>query len=261
MIKNWWSNRYLQRGVWLATLGLVWELIARAGIFNPMLFPTLGTILQALGAAFRSGEMLRAIGLTLLLIGEGLGIGILLALGLAVLSGMSKTMLGMVETLMAVAHPLPGIALLPLVILWLGTGTKAIVFIIVHSVLWPLLVNLLAGFKAVPPIYREVGANWELSPLQNFGLILIPAAFPYLLSGLQIGWARAWRAIISAEMVFGAVGGRGGLGWFIFERRVFMDSPGIYAGLIVIIGIGMVVEELVLAKIEQFTVGKWGMSR
>jgi NitT/TauT family transport system permease protein len=123
-----------------------------------------------------------------------------------------------------------------------------------------MALNLLAGFRSIPPIYRDVGRNIGLKPLQNTGLIMIPAAVPFLLAGLKIGWARAWRALISAEMIFGAAGGEGGLGWFIFKRRVFMDTPGIYAGILVIVVIGILVEDGFFRQIERLTVKKWGMS-
>jgi NitT/TauT family transport system permease protein len=260
MSKHWPSPARMTRAVWILVLAALWEIVAATKVFSPLLFPTLGLILRAFWLSVRSGELLGTTGFSLLLIGEGLFAGAALALGLAALSGASKLVNGLVETLTAIAHPLPGIALLPLVILGLGTGAKAIVFIIIHSVLWPLLVNAGAGFKAVPRIYREVGANCGLSQWRSFRYILIPAAFPYLLSGLKIGWARAWRALISAEMIFGAAGGVGGLGWYIFQRRVFMDTPGLYAGLIVIVFLGMAVEEFGFGRLEQATVKKWGMS-
>jgi NitT/TauT family transport system permease protein len=260
MSKRWSQTTWIIRLAWILILGILWETLAVAKVFNPLLFPTLGVILQALFSSVRSGEMLGRVGFSLLLIGDGLLLGAVLALGLAALSCINKLVNGLVETLSAIAHPLPGIALLPLVILWLGTGTPAIIFIIIHSVLWPMLVNALAGFKAVPRIYREVGENCGLSHWRSFRDILIPAAFPYLLSGLKIGWSRAWRALISAEMVFGAAGGLGGLGWYIFQRRVFMDSPGLYAGLIMIILLGMVIEEFCFDRIERSTIRKWGMS-
>ncbi|EOD00813.1 ABC transporter permease protein [Caldisalinibacter kiritimatiensis] len=206
------------------------------------------------------GDMIFQTLYSLSLILKGLIIGLLIAIILSGLSMQSKVFEGLVETIISIAHPLPGIALLPLVILWLGIGEKAIIFIIVHSVLWPLILNLLTGFKSIPKIYRQIGKNCGLNTLGVIRHILIPASLPYFITGLKIGWARAWRAVISAEMVFGAVGGTGGLGWFIFKKRVFMDSPGLFGGLIVIIFIGIVVEDLLFDRIEKMTIRKWGMT-
>lgn len=91
--------------------------------------------------------------------------------------------------------------------------------------------------------------------------ILIPAAFPSILTELRIGWAFAWRTEIAAELVFGATSGSGGLGWFIFEARNQLDTPAVFAGLAAVVIIGLVVENFVFRLIERHTVRKWGMQR
>jgi NitT/TauT family transport system permease protein len=155
--------------------------------------------------------------------------------------------------------PLPGIALLPLAILWFGIGEAAIIFVIVHSVLWPVLLNVIGGYRSVPLIYIDIGRNIGLSKSRMALGVFLPASLPNILVGLRTGWARAWRALISAEMVFGATGLSGGLGWDIFKKRSFMDVPGLYATLAVIMLIGLVVETVFFKTVEEKTVKKWGM--
>ena len=253
------DNKYLQRIFWFLLITVSWELISRSGWFSPLIFPSVGIIVQAFYAAMLSGELLRQAIFSLALIFRGLLISLLIALILALLSISSKKVASLVETLIAVAHPLPGTALMPLVLIWFGAGSSSIIFIIVHSVLWPMLLNLITGFKSIPTIYRLIGENYRLSSFKIMWYIMIPASLPYFLAGLKIGWARAWRALISAEMLFGAAGGIGGLGWFIFKKRVFFDLPGVFAGIIVIIIIGVLVEDLFFDRIEEITVKKWGM--
>jgi NitT/TauT family transport system permease protein len=89
--------------------------------------------------------------------------------------------------------------------------------------------------------------------------ILIPAAFPSILSGLKIGWAFAWRTLIAAELVFGVSSGQGGLGWYIFESKNQLNIPEVFAGLLTIILIGLAVENVVFRFIECRTVQRWGM--
>ena len=88
--------------------------------------------------------------------------------------------------------------------------------------------------------------------------IRIPAAFGSILTGLKIGWAFAWRTLIAAEFVFGVSSGQGGLGWFIFENRNLLDIPAVFAGLLTVIIIGLIVENLIFRTIERNTVQKWG---
>ncbi|WP_432407805.1 ABC transporter permease [Wukongibacter sp. M2B1] len=254
------KNKYIVRIFWIVILGIIWEVIALSGWVNPLIFPSITRVLEALYQSTISGEIIGETLYSLNLILRSLAIGIAIAVLLSLLAIKSEVFEGLVETLLAIAHPLPGIALLPLIILWLGTGTNSIIFIIVHSVAWPMVLNLLTGFKSIPKIYKQLGENYELSTMEIIWNILIPASFPYFLAGIKIGWARAWRALISSEMIFGAAGGIGGLGWFIFKKRVFMDTAGMYSGLLIIVLIGILVDDILFSKLEERTVKKWGMS-
>lgn len=100
-----------------------------------------------------------------------------------------------------VHNPLPAIALLPLALLWFGLGTGSLVFVLVHSVLWPLALTTYASFQAVPETLRMAERNYGLRGPRYVALLLIPAARPAILSGLKIGWACAWRTLIAAELV------------------------------------------------------------
>jgi len=91
--------------------------------------------------------------------------------------------------------------------------------------------------------------------------VLMPAAFPAILSGLKIGWAFAWRTLIAAELVFGVSSRSGGLGWFIFENRNQLDTAAVFAGLTAVIIIGLVVESVIFRNVERKTVRRWGMQR
>ena len=245
---------------WIILLLTIWQGVALSGRLSPLIFPSLGMILESLVDSLVNGELIRETLYSIILILEGLIIGVILAAAMSIASFTSKWPRDFIETLTALAHPLPGIALLPIIILWLGTGRSSIVFIIVHSVVWPLLLNITAGFKATPKIYRDTAQNFGVSGIVMFRDVYVPSSLPFLISGLKIAWARAWRALISAEMIFGAVGGKGGLGWYIFKQRVFMDTAGMFSALFVIILIGIIVEEIVFEKVEAATTRKWGMA-
>jgi NitT/TauT family transport system permease protein len=254
------NSKLLNKIFWSIVLILIWQIVYSTGKFSQLIFPSAFTILHSLYKAIVSGELIYQTIYSLELILKGLCIGLILAVILSSLAILFKPFSGLVETLVSIAHPLPGIALLPLIILWFGAGEISIIVIIVHSVVWPLVLNLLAGFKSIPEIYKQVGHNYGLNSFEIIRYIMLPASLPYFLTGMKIAWARSWRALISAEMVFGAAGGKGGLGWFIFKNRVFMDTAGIFAGLIVIVVIGMMVEDIVFDKLEKVTIKKWGMT-
>lgn len=260
MKNNFFKTKIFQRILWISALLAIWELIAKAKVFSPLIFPSVEVIFKTFIEAVLSGEIIGITIFSMKLILEGMVIGIVFAVVLSSLSSYSKYFEDFVETLISIADPLPGIALLPLIILWLGVGEASIVFIIFHSVAWPLMRNLISGFKSIPNIYKQVGMNYGMNSIEITKSIMLPAAMPYFLSGLKISWSRAWRALISAEMIFGAVSGKGGLGWYIFKKRSFMDTPGIFTGLLVIIIIGVLVDDIVFNKLEAITIKKWGMS-
>jgi len=91
-------------------------------------------------------------------------------------------------------------------------------------------------------------------------MILVPAALPSILTGLKIGWAFGWRTLIAAELIFGVASGRGGLGWFIYESKNTLDIPAVYAGLLTVILIGLLVENVIFRTIEEKTIRHWGMA-
>jgi len=167
----------------------------------------------------------------------------------------------LLETLTSMFNPLPAIALLPLALIWFGLGAGSIVFVLIHSVLWAVALNTHTGFLSVSETLRMVGQNYGLRGVNYVMRILIPAAFPSILSGLKIGWAFSWRTLIAAELVFGVSSRSGGLGWFIFEKRNQLETASVFAGLTTVIIIGLVVESVVFRTLETHTVRKWGMQR
>ncbi|MDU6141206.1 ABC transporter permease, partial [Bradyrhizobium sp.] len=189
----------------------------------------------------------------------GYGIGIALAAVLTTIAIGSRIGADMLEALTSMFNPLPAIALLPLALIWFGLGKGSIIFVLVHSVLWAIALNTHSGFRSVSNTLRMVGLNYGLRGLKLVRFILIPAAFPAILTGLKVGWAFAWRTLIAAELVFGVSSGAGGLGWFIFENRNQLETANVFAGLFTVIFIGLVVENVVFATIERKTVRRWGM--
>jgi NitT/TauT family transport system permease protein len=242
----------------IAALALMWQLYAQT-IDNPLVFPSFSETISTLVDRTLDGTIpLRAAtSLRVLLIGYF--IGIVLAGALTMIAISTRLGSDLLETLTAMFNPLPAIALLPLALIWFGLGAGSIVFVLVHSVLWAVSLNTHTGFLAVSQTLRMVGRNYGLRGLPYVTKILIPAAFPSILTGLKIGWAFAWRTLIAAELVFGVASGQGGLGWYIYENRNVLDIPAVFAGLLTVIIIGLVVENLIFANVERHTVIKWGL--
>ncbi|MCR5866249.1 ABC transporter permease [Aquincola sp. J276] len=255
-----WQQSAVRKAVILAVLALLWELIARWQD-NDLLLPTFSQTAQAFITDLRSGELLTKARISIGVLLQGYLLGIATAFVLTTLAVSTQLGRDLLGTLTAMFNPLPAIALLPLALLWFGLGNGSLIFVLVHSVLWPLALNTYAGFQGVPETLRMAGRNYGLRGLRYVLLILVPSALPAILSGLRIGWAFAWRTLIAAELVFGASSGQGGLGWYIFQNRNELYTDRVFAGLAMVILIGLAVESLVFDTLERVTVRRWGVQR
>jgi NitT/TauT family transport system permease protein len=253
-----WGISAVRKAVLILVLAALWQAYA-VYLDNPLLFPTLTDTLATLVDRFADGVLPARIWTTLKILMMGYVAGTILAAVMTVLAINTRIGTDFLETMTAMFNPLPAISLLPLALIWFGLGASSLVFVLVHSVLWAVALNTHSGFLGVSRTLRMVGANYGLSGFSYVTRILIPAAFPSILTGLKIGWAFAWRTLIAAELVFGVSSGQGGLGWFIFENRNLLDIPAVFAGLLTVIVIGLIVENLVFQTIEKHTIQKWGM--
>jgi NitT/TauT family transport system permease protein len=251
---------WLRKGSLLLVLAALWEWAAHvAG--NDLLLPGFLQTARAFAAGVVSGELPRYVGVSLAVLLQGYLAGVVGAFLLTSLAMSSRIGRDLLETLTAMFNPLPAIALLPLALLWFGLGKGSLVFVLIHSVMWPLSLNAYAGFRAVPETLRMAGRNYGFSGLRMVTQILVPAALPAILSGLRIGWAFAWRTLIAAELVFGTTSGKGGLGWYIFQSRNELFTDKVFAGLATVIVIGLLFEHIVFDALERVTVRRWGMQR
>ncbi len=253
-----WQQGWLRKTLILAVLACLWEIVARVQD-NDLLLPGFLATAQAFAEGIGNGELLSKAGISMSVLLQGYAGGIVLAFVLTTLAVSTELGRDVLDTLTSMFNPLPAIALLPLALLWFGLGSRSLVFVLVHSVLWPLALNTYAGFRGVPATLRMAGRNYGLRGLRYVLLILVPAALPAILSGLKIGWAFAWRTLIAAELVFGASSGKGGLGWYIFQNRNELYTDRVFAGLAMVILIGLLVENLVFRTLERVTVRRWGM--
>jgi NitT/TauT family transport system permease protein len=251
---------WLRKSLLLVVLAVLWEGVSRWQN-NDLLLPGVVATVKAFYEGIVSGELLGYVGVSLWVLVQGYAAGILGAFLLTSLAVSTRLGRDLLETLTAMFNPLPAIALLPLALLWFGLGKGSLIFVLMHSVMWPLALNTYAGFRSVPETLRMAGRNYGLGGVGLVFQILIPAALPAILSGLKIGWAFAWRTLIAAELVFGSTSGKGGLGWYIFQSRNELYTDKVFAGLAMVIMIGLLVENIVFQTAEKLTIRRWGMQR
>jgi NitT/TauT family transport system permease protein len=252
------NNHAFRRALILVVLLAAWEAYARWAD-SPLLFPTFSETARAFLQDLLNGTLLDRTLTSLRPLALGYAGGLVLAGILTTFAVLSRVGADVLSTLTSMFNPLPAIALLPLALMWFGLGTPSLVFVIIHSVLWAVALNTLTGFRSVPETLRLSGRNCGLRGVRYVAYVLVPAAFPAILTGLKIGWAFAWRTLVAAELVFGVSSRSGGLGWYVFEARAEMDTPKVFAGLFSVILIGLLVESVIFRAIEYRTVQRWGM--
>jgi len=256
-----WNVQIVRNLSVLVMFVAAWEAYTRIAGVPALLFPTFTDTCVAIVEAFDDHRMLSKISFTLSSLLTGYAVGLLAAAVLVSLASIWRVWADILTTATAMFNPLPSIALLPLAMLWFGLGTFSLVFILIHAVLWAVALNTYVGFQGVSQTQRMVGWNYGLRGVVFAVKILIPAALATVLSGMKIGWAFAWRTLIGAELIFGATARGGGLGWHIFEHSELLNTSQVFAGLFIIIVIGVLVEYAIFRTLELRTVRRWGMQR
>lgn len=238
-----------------------WEAVARMGIVNPVLLPppseVAATAWHYLTAA---GEYLlwRHIGWSLyrLLFGYLLAAVSSVALGAAM--GMFRPVYRFFTPILSLLMPIPSLAWVPIVIIWLGLGNATPIFIVFLTAIFPILYNTATGVRSIDMkmiwAVRSMGATRS----QLFWNVILPGALVHIITGLKVGLAGAWRALVAAEMLSAAVYG---IGFMIFEAREFLQIPVMYAGIVCLAVLGFLLENATFGVIEALTLKQWGSLR
>ena len=158
--------------------------------------------------------------------------------------------------IVSVGNPIPGLAYAPLFVLWFGLGNLPAVLLVGFAAAFPVIVNTWTGVKTVKEIWIRAAQSMGAGDHQLFRKVVLPGSLPYVLTGLRLGLARAWRVLVAVEMLTSV---SLGLGWLIFGAREFLNTDVMLAGIAVIGLVGLTLEKLVFEPLERFTVVRWGM--
>ena len=248
--------RLVRRPLVAAALIALWHVYAVHK--GPLLVATPGQTVRELWNGWLNGSLAHPTWVTLRLLLEGFGIGTLAAAALIAFATLSSLGEDVLTLLTAVLAPLPSIAVLPIAMLLFGLDETAIRFVIANATVWPIAIAVGTGVKTTNQTLVAVGRNIGLSKHRVLTDVLMPSALPATIAGLKTAWAFGWRAIIATELVFGVVGGTGGLGNYINSAREYLLTPRMYAGLLTIAILGVVFETS-FGLLERRTVVRWGM--
>ncbi|PYX54544.1 MAG: sulfate ABC transporter permease [Acidobacteria bacterium] len=234
----------------------LWALLAQLKIWPPYLFPTPWGVAQELYYGFSDHSYWIAIAVSMrrVLIGYAISVvaGMILGLGVASNKFLEETMGGLLVSLQS----LPSICWWPLALLWFGLNQKAILFVVIMGSLLSVTLAMEDGRKQMPKIYGMAGRNLGARGFQLFWHVLLPASLPFIVSGLKQGWAFAWRSLITAEMLYVSLG----LGQVLMMGRETSNMNAVIAVMILIIGLGYIVDGLIFKSMEKRLQHKWGLT-
>jgi NitT/TauT family transport system permease protein len=239
-----------------ACIAIAWELFARFGGYPAKLTPTLAAISETLVRIGSSGVLRDAVAATL----YRLSLGFTMAAAIGVLLGSLMGRLQWFEDaalpIVSFLYPIPGLAYAPLFILWFGLGDLPTILLVGVSSCIVIIINTWRGVKSVKPIWLRSAEVMGARDRDVLRLIVLPGALPYIMVGLRLGLANAWRILIAVEMLMSV---QSGLGWLIFGAQTFLNTDVMLATILVIGLIGVLLEKQLFERIERATIHRWGM--
>jgi NitT/TauT family transport system permease protein len=237
-------------------VGTAWEIVAHLGVFPPRLFPTLEEVASAFVHLTVTGILPHHVLDTLIRLFAGFTLAAVAGVAIGIAMGRSRRAEDIFLPLVSIGAPIPGIAYAPLFLLWFGLGNVSTVLLVGFVSAFPIIFNTWTGVKAVKEIWVRSAQAMGADQRRLFAKVILPGALPYILTGLRLGLAQAWRILVGVEMLAAVPWG---LGWLIFGAREFLNTDVMLAGIAVIAVIGLALEKLVFERLEQFTVVRWGM--
>ncbi len=237
-------------------VGALWELTAHLGLFPPRLFPPLEDVAAALVRLTVAGILPRHAAESLLRLLAGFWLAAIVGVSLGIAMGRSRLAEDVFLPLVSIGAPIPGVAYAPLFLLWFGLGNASAILLVAFVSTFPIVFNTWSGVKAVKEIWVRSAQAMGADQGRLFRLVILPGALPYILAGLRLGLAQAWRILVVVELLAAVPWG---LGWLIFGAREFLNTDVMLAGIVVIGAIGLGLENLVFRRIEHATIVRWGM--
>lgn len=234
---------------------VVWQVVAMSGVWPANIFPTPYEVAEDLVYGAYDGSLFYGIATSMgrLIVGLAIAIagGIVLGIFMARVEAVNQT----VGSLVLGLQSIPSVAWVPLAILWFGLNDAGIIFVTAVGAVFAVTINTYTGVKNIDPHFIEAARNMGARGSKLITAVLIPAAFPYMISGFKQGWAFAWRGVIGAELLFSYLG----LGFLLNAGRSLNDVSQVIAIMLVIMGIGLAVDGVVFKRVEYKVMSRWGL--
>lgn len=254
-------RRFVRGAIGLAVVLCVWQLMAVAYNLQQILPPPLvvaKTVFSALTMHYEqrwlyglniyahlAASFVRAV--------SGFAIAAVFAIPLGLLVGRLTAVREYVDPIIRSLYPIPGIAWIPLAILWFGLGNTAVIFVVFIAEFFPLYFNTEAGARSINPVLVDAGRCFGATRLTLFRRVILPASIPYIITGMRIALGGAWRMIVAGEMLASQTG----IGSVLMESRFQFRANDLMMAMILISIVGFATEKLIVGTLEKKTTQKW----
>jgi len=237
-------------------LGVAWEAIVRMQVFPPILMPSLVDIGGTAVRMAMDGSLFNHVGSSVLRLLVGFVVGAVAGVGLGMAMGQSQRVERFFLPLLSALMPIPGLAWIPLFILWFGLGDGATVGVIIFSVVLPVAFNTWTGVKSANPVWVRAAESMGCRGRQLFFKVVLPGSLSMIFTGLRIGLSQGWRALVAGEMLSSP---DWGMGFAIFDSRQFLATDVMLVMVMCIGFTGFLIVTVLFGWLEKRTVVRWGM--
>ncbi len=248
--------RALHVALFLLALIGIWEGVVRLGVWPEYLFPSPFTVFARVGDGFQDRSIPIAVGNTM----QRMAIGYFSSLAAGIVLGLLIARFRVVEdtlgSLMLGLQALPSIVWLPLALIWIGLNDTAIIFVVIMGSVLSITLATADGVKNTPPLYQRAARTLGARGLVLYWRVILPASLPSMVTGMKMGWSFAWRSLMAAELLFVTAG----LGHLLEMGRQLNDIPQVMAIMVVIVAVGLLVDRLVFATLEDRVRRRWGLT-
>ncbi|HTQ31376.1 MAG TPA: ABC transporter permease [Opitutaceae bacterium] len=253
-------KRLVKALLFFAGLILLWQGLCLRHLWSPVLLPSPVSVAEYLEGAVRDGSLAGAALVTLrrLLIGYSCGLAIGLPLGL--LTARFNVLNDTLGLLALGLQTLPSVCWVPLAILWFGQTEAAMFFVVVMGTLWSVIIATDNGVRNVPPIFARAARTMGSHGLHTWLKVMLPAALPFIVSGMKQGWAFAWRSLMAAEIFVTILSGFG-LGQLLHYGRELNAMDQVIGIMLVLLLIGLIADKILFSPWERFLRRRWGTAK
>lgn len=236
---------------------LTWWVVAQLRVVPEAFFVGPGTVLAEFGELLRKGVLPGYLSDSLTRLAYGVGFGLALGLPMGFVVAMSRWARRLTWPLLLFFQAIADIAWLPIVIVWFGFSLTAVTFVIVYTIVFPLMLSIVAGVEQVQGDLVRAARSLGAGRFRVFTEVIVPGALPSIASGIRTGLGYGWRALVAAEIIVGT----SGIGFMMFDARRVGDVTEVFVGMIVLGILWFALDALVLAPFEGATVERWGLVR